>query len=676
MSEEHLKHELPSAISGPTSSISMGLNDSGQLDEVIFILGGCSSPNGYTPFYVNDDNDNDNDGSSDGHNNGHNNNLPFSEEYRCTQISSTNYVFDPKDHFHRPGQDGPTGENENEDETDDTSSSIYAAKEMPRPRHKHSSVSINGKIWLLGGRDENDDPIPQIDIYDSIQNTWITLGDNENGNETGYGGGGGGLDSILVPNHDVINSNSVPYNGVSDACTFTLGTSHIVLTGGFDANYVALGYTIIIDVDATLNTLNNSDSGSSDPNPPRLVYELASPLNVPRGGCAAVSHGVNVNVGTSTSASTGDGNKQSIIAYVSGGFTHADGYCEAMQSVERFDVEKREWILLSKDNANANANNNNDYDYDLDQDKMQREGVKSNRNTGLSIGRAHHSLFYYNGHIVAFGGEKRGTYDSSSGRCIDRYEAMNELTFDMNRKRPNRLTFPVDTDEIEILELVDNAGGGVQENDLMQWVRKKTVLENNEKLRFSIVSYPTLSKVFMFGGAYSDLEAITTYTTTSSSFSSSSGAAPPCTNCFTFSPDIDVFIDPLHDESRLFMNIVFLMILSLSFIIFMISTSKRCCSRGQRQRQQQQLLNAAASSGICNSGGGGGSSSNNNGVVRRGHGRGHSGGGGMDDARKNEKGMLIQDDDDGDFWGGDAFSTDLDVEEMEWNNDLEMREIT
>ncbi len=400
MSEQHF--QLPMPISGPTTSISMGLNDDGELDEVIFILGGCSSP--YVPVPSSSSS----------------NNLPFSEEYQCPEISSTNFGFDPKNHTNvNIDADAESSANNNAE----TEVIIFSGREMPVPRHKHASLSIDGKIWIIGGRNGDDDVISQVDIYDSVQNKWLTLDS--------------GLESIQVPNTDDPNNNNnnddmIDYVGISDHCMFNFGPT-LFLTGGYDSNYVAVPHTILIDTIASLQSNN-------------LVYKLVSPLNVARGGCAAVSHG----------------GSKGALAYVSGGFTHEDGYCEAMSSVERYDVRSGQWVLLDTGKEDA------------------REGVKYDnnvnnklRNTGLAIGRAHHSLFYYMGHIVAFGGEKRGTFDKSTGRCMDRYGAMEDLTLEMNRERPNRLTFPVDTDEVEILDLVDDGNGPAEENDLVPWVTKK-----------------------------------------------------------------------------------------------------------------------------------------------------------------------------------------------------------
>ncbi len=107
------------------------------------------------------------------------------------------------------------------------------------------------------------------------------------------------------------------------------------------------------------------------------------------------------------------------------------------------------------------------------------------------------------------------------------------------------------------------------------------------------------------------------------------------------------------------MNIVFLMLLSISFAVFMVSTSKRCCKRrGQGQLQQQDGSNNNTTA-------------NNSGARSRDNDDDDDD---DDDTGRNEQGMLIQQE--RDFWGADVFSTDLDVEEMEWNSNLEMRQIT
>lgn len=363
--------ELPIAIAGLQSSVSVGMNEDGELDELVHLLGGCSSP--YLPVSkaIQHEQENNKEHYYDGSysssssisasivNNPH--------EIICPNVSDTSLLFDPKNH------------------TED----VRWGKPMPRPRHRHSTIGINGQVWVIGGRDQNGNVIYEIDVYDSIREKWRTLSS--------------GLDSIQIAveadSPKKYNSNYI--YGVSDACIFNIG-SYLFITGGFDSRYDALDLAIMIDTDKSLEI-------------DELVYQVRSSLNIPRGGCSAVSH--------------------ADFAFVVGGFTNEDGYCKAMASVEVYDFKSDLWT------------------------QMENE---------LSIGRANLGLFWYNSNIVAFGGEYRGSFDENTGRCIDEFQVMNGMTLGMNRLLPNRLTFPVASDKIEMLELPDS-----RPNFSQKWLMKK-----------------------------------------------------------------------------------------------------------------------------------------------------------------------------------------------------------
>lgn len=35
---------------------------------------------------------------------------------------------------------------------------------MPRPRQRHAAAVVNGELYVFGGRDSNDELVPQIDV--------------------------------------------------------------------------------------------------------------------------------------------------------------------------------------------------------------------------------------------------------------------------------------------------------------------------------------------------------------------------------------------------------------------------------------------------------------------------------------------------------------------------------
>jgi len=85
---------------------------------------------------------------------------------------------------------------------------------MLRPRFRHSAAAIGTKIYVLGGRDVNDNIIPNIDIYDTVADSWST-------------------DGVL-------------YFNVSDHGSFVVGST-IYLVGGYDQNYDSLNLVYAYD---------------------------------------------------------------------------------------------------------------------------------------------------------------------------------------------------------------------------------------------------------------------------------------------------------------------------------------------------------------------------------------------------------------------------------------------
>lgn len=46
--------------------------------------------------------------------------------------------------------------------------------DAPRPRYRHAAATLNGVIYLFGGRDVNDAVITEVDAYDVATNSWST----------------------------------------------------------------------------------------------------------------------------------------------------------------------------------------------------------------------------------------------------------------------------------------------------------------------------------------------------------------------------------------------------------------------------------------------------------------------------------------------------------------------
>ena len=60
--------------------------------------------------------------------------------FRCSSVSSSFYAFDPE------------------------TEKFIDLPDMPSARYRHAAVAINNQIWLVGGRDENDDVVGQVHV--------------------------------------------------------------------------------------------------------------------------------------------------------------------------------------------------------------------------------------------------------------------------------------------------------------------------------------------------------------------------------------------------------------------------------------------------------------------------------------------------------------------------------
>jgi hypothetical protein len=241
---------------------------------------------------------------------------------------------------------------------------------MPRTRYRHSSSEIGGMLWVIGGVDALHNIVDEIDVYDVIRDEWITFDE--------------GLSTIELPDNSKY--------GVMEHCSFILG-AQIYLVGGFDHNIQSVGYTIAIDAIQSMNEH-------------KLMYKVRSSMNVPRGACGATQFGNT--------------------AMVAGGFSSEDGYCEAIQSVELYNLQHDHWSVMQ---------------------------------TPLEIGRARPNLIYSsegtNPVVYAIGGERRGMFDLATGICKGDtigHERKEMNSLENNKMLPYRLTYPVNQVEIMAIE--------------------------------------------------------------------------------------------------------------------------------------------------------------------------------------------------------------------------------
>lgn len=178
---------------------------------------------------------------------------------------------------------------------DATTGGIITLPPAPHPRYRHGAVYHNGLIWFLGGRDASfnetagvDSLVYQVDVLDTTTNRWR--------NDLTFA-----LDPEMMAR--------------SDHAAFVIDDT-IYLAGGYLLGYNATATTVAIDIPLSLA------SGKT------LSWSKRANMNQERGDChAAVVNGV---------------------AYIVGGFTHADNWCEALNDVERYRPNDDAWARLSE----------------------------------------------------------------------------------------------------------------------------------------------------------------------------------------------------------------------------------------------------------------------------------------------------------------------------------------
>lgn len=187
---------------------------------------------------------------------------------------------------------------------------ITTLPDLPRARYRHAGVAINNQLWLVGGRNLTDALLTEVDVYDMETKEWS---------------------SFTLP------------EGYAASDLASWGTeTHAYFAGGYDADYTALTKVFSIDVDSFGETAEPEIRNHAN-------------LQTARGDVAAT---VNLDKG---------------YAYVSGGFSHENDFCEPIASVERYSLPGDAWIEVAQ----------------------------------LPTARADKVLVSYRGHTLAMGGERQ-----------------------------------------------------------------------------------------------------------------------------------------------------------------------------------------------------------------------------------------------------------------------------
>jgi len=182
-----------------------------------------------------------------------------------------------------PNEDGGYSCNEISDKVlkfDYSTETFTSLPSLPIARYRHSAVTVNNQLFLIGGRNASDDLIAEIDVFDPITSQWSTL-------------------MNLPESYEVSDNAAVGYNGT------------IFVSGGYNANYVASNSTFAIDVTS------------------KVITDKAQ-MKKARGDAHAVTYSL-------------EGRE---VAYIMGGFTHMNGFCEPLKEAERYDFVKDEWVSI------------------------------------------------------------------------------------------------------------------------------------------------------------------------------------------------------------------------------------------------------------------------------------------------------------------------------------------
>jgi len=227
---------LPFPISDTTSNYMEG--ELGDEDGFIIITGGCDSEKG--------------------------NERIEQHLFACSSTSNKTLKFDPY------------------------ANSFMEMAEMPNQRQRHASAVIDGKLYVVGGRDSLDNIVPQIDSFDPRTNKWTMIG-------------------------------NLPEAFLTSDLTAWSWNNYMYVTGGFVQNYTAVGTTFRIDP-IKLGEKELGDGLIED-------YDVLKESPNPRGDFHAVTlYGY---------------------AYLAGGITHSNYWCVGLKTTERYHMATDTWETLS-----------------------------------------------------------------------------------------------------------------------------------------------------------------------------------------------------------------------------------------------------------------------------------------------------------------------------------------
>lgn len=99
------------------------------VDDSILLLGGCSGNNTLVKFTADE------------------------SAYICNVVSNTSLIYLPK------------------------SDTYKTIPDMPRHRFRHAAVAVGSKVYVLGGTDDTDEVIAEVDVFDMATMSWTTLAD-------------------------------------------------------------------------------------------------------------------------------------------------------------------------------------------------------------------------------------------------------------------------------------------------------------------------------------------------------------------------------------------------------------------------------------------------------------------------------------------------------------------
>ena len=180
------------------------------------------------------------------------------------------------------------------DDLEDTSKTATFARlaDMPIARYRHTAVLFptSQKMIIVGGRNVIDDSIiSTVDIYDIATDQWS---------------------SQNITNEKYLLSDNTGVEYMDRAYIF----------GGWNGSYTAQSTSFYIEINDD-GTLNFTDIAA---------------LPTPRGDISSVVHS-SPTVNATTQA-------RDMYALVTGGFTHENNYCAALDAVEQYHFSRNEWI--------------------------------------------------------------------------------------------------------------------------------------------------------------------------------------------------------------------------------------------------------------------------------------------------------------------------------------------